>query len=233
MLKERQKTILGAAIQRYVLTTKPVASEEIIRELNMDISPATVRNEMLQLDGFGFLEQPHTSAGRIPTDKGYRFFVDNLLSEDRLSLKELEILDELFKIKEEDDFIKKFSRTIAQLSNTFTGVGIFEKTLFYESGFSEILDEPEFSDPNNIKVFGQFADLLEEETRNMFDDFEIIERHIFIGKENPLKEARLYTMFLVPWFHPEGFSGFLTMVGPKRMNYSKNISFVRYLEKHK
>ena len=76
MVTERQKSILEVVIREYVATAAPVASEEIVRKYRMALSPATVRNELQTLDGAGFLTQPHTSAGRIPTDKGYRFFIN-------------------------------------------------------------------------------------------------------------------------------------------------------------
>ena len=88
MLKERQKSILNAAIREYIHTARPVASRDLVRKFQLGVSPATVRNEMLSLNELGYLEQPHTSAGRIPTDQGYRFFVDNLAEDLTLGAKE-------------------------------------------------------------------------------------------------------------------------------------------------
>ena len=81
MLTERQKIILTAAVENYISTAYPVASHALCKEHMLDVSPATIRNELLELDSLGYLEQPHTSAGRVPTDKGYRFFVEHLLDE--------------------------------------------------------------------------------------------------------------------------------------------------------
>src|ERR1700686_3239615 len=78
MLDDRKAAILRAVVEVYIETAHPVGSSHVVRSAAIDISSATVRNEMAALEREGFLVQPHTSAGRIPTDKGYRFFVDNL-----------------------------------------------------------------------------------------------------------------------------------------------------------
>jgi len=78
MLDDRKTAILGAVVQEYIATAQPVGSTHIASAPNINVSSATVRNEMAMLESEGYLIQPHTSAGRIPTDKGYRFFVDNL-----------------------------------------------------------------------------------------------------------------------------------------------------------
>jgi len=89
-LEERQKRILAAVVQEYVLTGEPVGSRTIARRYNLGVSPATIRNEMADLEEMGFLEQPHTSAGRIPSDYGYRYYVDHLMEPQGLSPEEQE-----------------------------------------------------------------------------------------------------------------------------------------------
>lgn len=84
MLDERKTAILGAVVQEYIATALPVGSGHIAKKPGVEVSSATVRNEMAVLEQEGFLVQPHTSAGRIPTDKGYRFFVDHLTQPGRL-----------------------------------------------------------------------------------------------------------------------------------------------------
>ena len=78
MLDERKAAILKAVVEEYIATAQPVGSSSVVRNTRLAVSPATVRNEMAVLEREGFLDQPHTSAGRIPTDKGYRFFVDHV-----------------------------------------------------------------------------------------------------------------------------------------------------------
>ena len=78
-LSERKQKILGAVVEQYIKTGEPVGSKALLSALDMSVSSATVRNEMAELDALGYLEQPHTSAGRIPTNEGYRYYVDNLM----------------------------------------------------------------------------------------------------------------------------------------------------------
>ena len=225
MLKERQKIILEAIIREYIRTARPIASAELLDDLELDISPATVRNEMLKLDELGYLEQPHTSAGRIPTDRGYRFFVDNTINATPLDRSERNQIRNLFSHDTFEDFARECSKTISHLARAFTSIGI-DDDVVTDRGFTEILDEPEFQDIARIKQFGKLIDLLGEDMQQLVEDNE---ERIFIGAENPVKEARSYTMMITHWSHPKGFNGFLTIMGPKRMDYQKNISLIRYL----
>ena len=87
-LTERKKRILRAIIESYIQSAEPVGSKAIASSIGMEISSATIRNEMADLESLGLLEKPHTSAGRIPSPKGYRFYVNELMEEQRLSLEE-------------------------------------------------------------------------------------------------------------------------------------------------
>lgn len=229
-LKERQKSILDAIIQEYIKTAQPVASKEISHRLKPEASPATIRNEMLILDELGFLEQPHTSAGRIPTDRGYRFFVDNLI-DGLLDLDKNEQtqIEKLFEYDEEEQFVRELAKTLSRICGTFSIVGLMEDDLFYESGLFAILEEPEFEDFGNIKNFGKLVDLMNGELKGMFKNF-FPDEKILIGKENPWPEARSYSIFMSSWHHPRGFDGFLAMVGPKRTNYKKNKSVIKTIK---
>src|SRR3989344_7099009 len=172
MLKDRQKSILGATVQDYIHTARPVASRDLVKRFKLGISPATVRNEMFALDDLGYLEQPYTSAGRIPTDKGYRFFVDNLMSVFNLKGEDEKLIREAFGIKKEKEFVKELSRTVTRISETFTAVGMPADDIFYESGFTELFAGPEFRNPNCHLSLSQLIDSLEEEMREMFEDQE-------------------------------------------------------------
>ncbi|MBI2640936.1 MAG: hypothetical protein HYW91_03595 [Candidatus Sungbacteria bacterium] len=231
MLKERQKLILDAIIREHIKTARPVASKDLIEDFRLDFSPATIRGEMLRLDELGYLEQPHTSAGRIPTDQGYRFFVDHLVKNFNLGERENQILCRAFETKREDEFIKEFSRVVSGLSETFAAVGSWDEELFYETGFTEILAEPEFQQPEEIKTFGKFIDFLDERIRGIMQGDSSLEEKIFIGEENPLKEAKRYTMAFSSWSHPQGFGGFLTLVSPKRTNYGRQKAVLRSIKK--
>lgn len=87
-LSERKKKILTAVIEDYIETAEPIGSKTIAKELSIDVSPATIRNEMAELESLGYLEQPHTSSGRVPSSRGYRLYVNELMERHRLSLEE-------------------------------------------------------------------------------------------------------------------------------------------------
>ena len=93
MITERQNQLLNGIITEYINSAKPVSSRLLEKKYDFGVSPATIRIEMQKLTDKGFLHQPHTSAGRVPTDRGYRFFVDNLLEGELAGFKELEAED--------------------------------------------------------------------------------------------------------------------------------------------
>ena len=230
MLRERQQSILDAIIREYIRTARPVASRELARQFQFGVGSATVRNEMQELDEMGYLKQPHTSAGRIPTDKAYRFFVDYLIEDAMLSAAEQRRIDEILEMDEEDMVIKELCRAVSQISGAFAATGAIEDTILYKSGFAEILDEPEFGDTAEVRTFSRLVDFLDEKIGDMRARIDDDEDCVFIGKENPWKEARDYSMAMASWWHPAGFKGFFTIIGPKRMNYPKAISLIHYFE---
>ncbi|MGI6129307.1 MAG: heat-inducible transcriptional repressor HrcA [bacterium] len=119
MLSDRKRQVLKAVVSEYVSTAEPVGSRTLVRRHKLGVSTATIRNEMADLEEMGFLEQPHVSAGRIPSDQGYRFYVDNLMSQDELTSSERELLNQLVKTKvqEVDTVLASASRMLSQISN--------------------------------------------------------------------------------------------------------------------
>ena len=102
MLSERKQRVLKAVVSEYVNTAEPVGSRTLVRRHNLGVSTATIRNEMADLEDMGFLEQPHVSAGRVPSDSGYRFYVDNLMEQDSLTGYERDLLNQLMHIKNQE-----------------------------------------------------------------------------------------------------------------------------------
>jgi heat-inducible transcriptional repressor len=117
MLDDRKLAVLRAIIEDYVSTTEPVGSKSLVDRHNLDVSPATIRNDMAVLEELGYITQPHTSAGRIPTDKGYRLFVDRLSSVKPLSGAERRAIETfLAGAYELDDVVTRTVRLLAQLT---------------------------------------------------------------------------------------------------------------------
>lgn len=99
MLDERKRKILREIVDEYIDSAEPVSSAVIVEKYEQDISSATVRNDMAELEKAGYLEKPHTSAGRIPSAKGYRLYVDELLKYDNISLEEIRYIQEKLETK--------------------------------------------------------------------------------------------------------------------------------------
>jgi heat-inducible transcriptional repressor len=118
-MDERKKKVLQAIIQDYIATAEPVGSRTIARKYDLGVSPATIRNEMADLEELGYIEQPHTSAGRIPSDLGYRYYVDWLMEKEKLKPYEEEYIHQVFsqKMKEIESVIKQASEILSQISN--------------------------------------------------------------------------------------------------------------------
>ena len=117
-LSERKKKILRAVIECYVQNAEPVGSKAVAQWAGLDVSPATIRNEMAELSEMGYLEQPHTSAGRIPSAKGYRLYVNELMEDYKLSLQETEKINEALhtKMKALDQVIDEAGKMVAKLT---------------------------------------------------------------------------------------------------------------------
>ncbi len=118
-LNEREKNILRYIIQQFILTAAPVGSRNIAKRYELGISPATVRNIMADLEESGYIDHPHTSAGRVPTDKGYRFYVDSLMDVQTLNLEEKKLIQSEFESRSEenDDLLKLTSNILSKITH--------------------------------------------------------------------------------------------------------------------
>ncbi|MBC7230194.1 MAG: heat-inducible transcription repressor HrcA [Actinobacteria bacterium] len=120
MLDKRQQKILKAVVHRYIMTGSPIGSKALAESLNLGVSPATIRNELSKLEGMGYLYQPHTSAGRVPTHLGYRFYVDSLSGRTRLREEEKQAILTLFsyKTRELEGLLQETSSLLSRLTST-------------------------------------------------------------------------------------------------------------------
>lgn len=118
-LNERKKAILRSVVDAYIATGEPVGSKYLTANADFNVSSATLRNEMNALESMGYLEQPHTSAGRVPTAKGYRTYVENLMGRYLLAMEEVEVLDEIIenKLTEVNALMEEASHAIGELTN--------------------------------------------------------------------------------------------------------------------
>ncbi len=118
-LSERKKKILAAVVEEYIRTAEPVGSKTIAQTANLGCSSATIRNELAELASLGYLEQPHTSAGRVPTPQGYRIYVNELMERQKLSLEETEAINRSLneKLGQLDDLVSSVSTLTSSLTN--------------------------------------------------------------------------------------------------------------------
>lgn len=128
LLDDRKKRILQAIVDEYVSTAEPVSSGCITKKKGLDYSSATIRNEMSELEKCGYLEKTHTSSGRIPSVKGYRLYVDELLKEDNISLDEIKFIKEKLqtKVNQIEDLMKIATNTLSEVTH-YTTVAIGPK----------------------------------------------------------------------------------------------------------
>ena len=131
MLEERKKKILQAIIDEYINTAEPVSSGVIEKKYRLGCSSATIRNEMVELEKAGYLEKPHTSSGRVPSAKGYRFYVDELIKEDDISLQEIKYIQSKLetKVNEIEELTQIATSTLSEVTH-YTSVSIGPKANF-------------------------------------------------------------------------------------------------------
>jgi len=231
MLTDRQKNLLSVVVKEYTENAVPVGSKHIAKKYGFDLSSATIRAEMNELEEAGFLFQPHTSAGRIPTDEGYRYFVEKIMPDKELSkVDQKKMQAELLKLKAKNT---RLTRTTAKLLSSLSGnlaiSGI--KDEFDDFGMRELLDEPEFREMDDLCRLADTLDFIDERVDQLVGKLKDNEVKIYIGKENPIKEISNCSMMVTPYKTKSGEKGILALIGPKRMKYAKNKSLIEYMKK--
>ena len=128
-MEERKRKVLQAIVEEYINSAEPVSSNALINKYGLDCSSATIRNEMAELEKNGYLDKVHTSSGRVPSAKGYRFYVDELMQDDRISVEEIKYISDKLetKVHEIEDLTKLTATTISEITH-YTAVTIGPKT---------------------------------------------------------------------------------------------------------
>jgi|SRR3989344_367323 len=233
ILSDRQSKLLDFIIKEFVKTAKPVGSELTAKKAGFDISPATIRNEMFELERMGYLDQLHTSGGRVPTDKAYRQFVDKLIQKDEgpepLSEEKRKIRSVISSAEDPRELNKGIARALADLCGAVVIAKIMSDPDFYKIGLSSLFEFPEFREVNRVfemvNLFDSFESVFDKIERQFFKQLDD-EFQIFIGDENPFQVRE--TTILAKYYLPGDLRGSLTIIGPTRMDYEKNISLVKY-----
>jgi len=229
-LTPRQIEILRAIITEYTQTGEPVGSEILDKKYNLGVSPATVRNEMIELAKKDYLKKEHFSSGRIPTPQAFRFYIKNLIKEKELSTaEEVSYKNDVWDFRNElHRFLQQATKILAKKTNllalTTTNLGDV-----YYFGIPNILAQKEFW---NINLSKDFFSLFDEEPfcRSVLNQFKKIEGEIlFILGDEGLEEPKLETCASVfGEFEGQKINGAIGVMGPKRMNYEIVIPNVKY-----
>lgn len=234
-LTKRQEKILTVLVQEYIDKAEPVSSKLLCKKGGLKFSPATIRNELQKLTDSGFISQPHTSAGRVPTSKGYRFFVDKLMEghENVLSKIPASILNEM-KGEPSDDlrFLESFTKAVAVLSSSLVFTYLDDKDILWKDGWKEVFQNPEFQKPDTMAGFMGAVEGLEKNIREFITDFDDSEDiRVYIGKEEPALKSPEFSLIVSRTRFPDKENGVLALLGPKRMEYERNIGLMQSLIK--
>lgn len=227
--ESRRRAILAATINRHIKGALPVASDEVASEF--DLSSATIRNIFSELEESGLLTHPYTSGGRIPTDKGYRYYVDFLILQ-------MELLDD-----EKERIVKEYRKEMGRLEDALEGTselisaithyaGIvsfleWQDKIFYK-GISHILDQPEFQDFQKLRLLIKLI----EDRQNLLD---IINRDfkekvkVYIGSELGCPEMSNCSLVVSSYRVKNRPSGKIAVLGPVRMEYGHIIPALEYI----
>jgi len=221
--ESRKRAVLLNAINRHIQEAIPVASEDLAEEF--DLSPATIRSILSDLEEDGYLAHPYTSGGKIPTGKGYRYYVDMLLSQaDPLYQEKADILKEYKQeIRRLEQALEQTSEIISRLTHYASIVSFMDlqDKLFYK-GISFIMEQPEFQDVQRLRLLMQ---IIEDKKRllNMINqDFEDKVK-VYIGSELGYPEMKNFSLAISSYRLKNKFSGKVAVLGPIRMHYKQII----------
>ena len=228
----RQKEILCQIIEEYAETASPVGSVTMAKLFG--VSPATIRAEMARLEALGLIAQPHTSAGRVPTDAGYRYYVNNL-ENGVLATEESEVARRSFERgthaievrvssqSQADAAIRRAVDSLVELTGNL-GLATIGGQL-YLSGIAQLFTQPEFIDTQRVQAVAKLLDNLEPWLREAAPGEPL---NIFIGQENPIGKNSEVSLIISKFRSPFSDRSYIGILGPTRQNYSRVMSLVRY-----
>ena len=227
-LPRRQAMLLSGMIAEYIRTGRPVGSEYLTDALGLEVSPATVRHDLRNLEEEGYITQPHTSAGRIPTDKGYRFYVNNLVAQDIGRRQEQQIEKQLEAMNTEYGRTSRATaKLLSQLAHCLVISGWIKAKDIQEAGLSQMLQTSGQEKNEALSELTRILEHVDQYLQTLSQQHEANHgTSIYIGSENPLYDA-VHTSALVRTVGtPEGETIVLLVVGPKRMPYQRNIALL-------
>lgn len=223
-MTERQKQILFAIVEQYAEVASPVGSSLLAKVFN--VSSATIRAEMAELERDGLITQPHTSAGRIPTDKGYRYYVNNLSEQatalpDRRAERALTARVGSGGLPERT--IRNTVDTLVELTHNL-GLATIGNQL-YMSGLSNLFGQPEFMQRGQVQQVAHLLDNLEPWLREAAPNEPL---SVYIGSENPIGRSAGVSLIISRFRSPYSERSYIGTLGPTRQSYKDVMTLVRH-----
>lgn len=227
-LGERRLRILKSVIDEYIATALPVGSNTLEKKYNLGVSPATIRNEMVELTKDGFLKKVHSSSGRVPTPMALKYYVSNLMKEQQLSLaEEVAVKEKVWDHRHElNKLLRDMTRELAQRTKELA-VATTDQGDIYTSGMANILEAPEFFDIDLTKALLSYLDEVDfwQNLLNRPAAGEPIEFLLGSDLGNDLFEP---CGFIYRHFEAGPRKGVIGVVGPARVNYNRVFPTIRY-----
>lgn len=236
-LSKRQEEILFAIIEEYAEVATPVGSITLAKLFN--VSSATIRAEMARLEEYGLIAQPHTSAGRVPTDAGYRYYVNTLAEQpehvsnveqmlgardDKPLERSNRVLEVRIGSQERADYaIRGAVDSLVELTGNLGLATIGDQ--LYMSGIARLFTQPEFLDNQRVQAVAKLLDNLEPWLREAAPGQPL---NIFIGQENPIGKTSQVALIISRFRSPYSDKSYIGVLGPTRQNYSRVMSLVRH-----
>jgi len=225
-LDKRKSQLFNTIVSEYIKTAEPVGSKPLALKGKLKVSSATIRNEMAELEKQGLVFQPHTSAGRIPTEDGWQYYLDNFLKKTSISTgdkKKIEKFIGKLKKSEFEILIKEMAKDIAEMVDGAVVVALSPNHVYY-TGISNIFKQPEFFHPDMVLNMSQIIDHLDSVMENIFD--KVSEPTILVGKDNPFGHD---TGVILTKYSLDNEEGVFGILGPVRMDYQRNYSIINFL----
>lgn len=228
-LSPRQIQIIKAIVEEYTSTGEAVGSDTLDKKYNLGVSPATIRNEMVRLEDLGYLKQPHTSAGRIPTPTSLKLYITELMHEEDLSVtEEVAVKERIWDHRQELNTLLRESTKVLSEKTGNIGFATSSDGAVYSAGYANLLSLPEFFD---IDVTRQVLSMIEsyKEMEGIFARSQDVQPfHIILGDE--FGNEYLYPCAMAYLdFKAGAHSGHLGVIGPARLNYPYVMPMLRHM----
>ncbi len=223
-MTDRQKQILAAIIEQYAEVASPVGSKLLAKAFS--VSSATIRAEMADLERAGYIHQPHTSSGRVPTDKGYRLYVNDLSESTDAKLPatrmEKALSSRLHNSGVPERAIRNAVDTLVEMTHNL-GLATIGNQL-YMSGLSNLFGQPEFMQSGQVKQVAGLLDNLEPWLREAAPNQPL---SVYIGRENPIGRTAGCTLIISRFRSPFSDRSYIGTLGPTRQSYKEVMTLVR------